>query len=1301
MFLKLWRFWSKPDCFFLAVCFLMITTIGNAQIYHHNFGNSTINSHPYLIAPTTFNTNLSNSSWTNSIGNWTSNNGASGEAIRLTTASVATITLTFTVAPNFEASITSFDFWRQRSNFGPQNWSMTINGIPVGNGITPTSGAATGNLNVTNAVSGLTGTVTIIISLTGNTNNGNFLIDDFKLFGTVVSNCASATITSVFPTSGPQNTLVTIEGSGFASGTTAVKFNNINANGFTVVSDTKITAYLPAGNTSGNVSVTTNGCEGFAANPFTAIKTVTAGNFSSNIYISELYDAQAGDGGVIELYNGTASTVNLSGYSIRRYGDIGGSTFYTINLTGSIPPGGIFLIGIGTGTIPCSWTPSQGQAYSTGFNANDEFELYHNGNVIDNVHTPGNVGYSMIRNANAVAPKVTFNSNDWNNNSSNTESCANIGVHTVTNVTPPTVTAPSSRSTCEDGSVVFSSPMSNPGGYVFQWKMLNTAGIWVNVPNAIPYSNANTNTLTINPVPAGFDESQFYCQMTSGGTILISPAAQLEVTAKKIPDFMAVWNICANDVISIGNTSPNGISGTWSAAFSNTSSGTYTFTPNAGQCAQNQTITINVSNRTPDFQSVWNICANDVISIGNTSPNGISGTWSAAFSNTTSGTYTFTPTAGQCAQNQTITINVSNRTPDFQSVWNICANDVISIGNTSPNGISGTWSAAFSNTTSGTYTFTPNAGQCAQNQTITINVSNRTPDFQSVWNICANDVISIGNTSPNGISGTWSAAFSNTTSGTYTFTPTAGQCAQIQTITINVSNKTPNFQSVWNICANDVISIGNTSPNGISGTWSAAFSNTISGNYTFTPNAGQCAQNQTIIINVSNRTPNFQSVWNICANDVISIGNTSPNGISGSWSSVFSNTTSGTYTFTPTAGQCAQNQTITINVSNRTPDFQLVWNICANDVISIGNTSPNGISGSWSAAFSSTTSGTYTFTPNAGQCAQNQTITILIISQPTSPISGNQNVCVGKTIVLSNSIAGGIWESDNTAVATVDQLGNVYGIAIGFANISYIFRNGNCLFSVSKLVSVSPIPNPILHDASICVDHTSGKVLNPAVLNSGLSGADLEFIWTWNGNLLPTITGEHTATVSGFYEVLVTNKLTGCQSTASCNVRELAMPTATATVSEDFSLNSTVSIEVSHGSGSYEYRLNDNPYQNSPVFYDVPSGENTIVINDLAGCQPIYLSVYVLNYPRFFTPNNDGYNDSWNISGLPNHSNSIIYIFDRYGKLIKSLRPSDSTGWDGTFNGNPLPASDYWFQLNYYNKQNEKREFSSHFSLKR
>lgn len=138
--------------------------------------------------------------------------------------------------------------------------------------------------------------------------------------------------------------------------------------------------------------------------------------------------------------------------------------------------------------------------------------------------------------------------------------------------------------------------------------------------------------------------------------------------------------------------------------------------------------------------------------------------------------------------------------------------------------------------------------------------------------------------------------------------------------------------------------------------------------------------------------------------------------------------------------------------------------------------------------------------------------------------------------------------------------------------------------------------------------------------------------------------------------------------------------------------------------GNYEYAINGGEFQDSPIFVDVPPGENTVIINDKNGCgmtDPI--PFLVVGYPKFFTPNGDGIHDAWNVLGIETLTDPAVFIFDRYGKLLKQLDET-TIGWDGTFNGRPMPSSDYWFRLDYSRDEDGiivANTIRTHFSLKR
>ncbi|WGK65541.1 choice-of-anchor L domain-containing protein [Croceiramulus getboli] len=138
--------------------------------------------------------------------------------------------------------------------------------------------------------------------------------------------------------------------------------------------------------------------------------------------------------------------------------------------------------------------------------------------------------------------------------------------------------------------------------------------------------------------------------------------------------------------------------------------------------------------------------------------------------------------------------------------------------------------------------------------------------------------------------------------------------------------------------------------------------------------------------------------------------------------------------------------------------------------------------------------------------------------------------------------------------------------------------------------------------------------------------------------------------------------------------------------------------------GVYTYSLDDpnGPYQNSPVFEGVGPGTHVIYARNSEDCGLTASAPFtILDFIRYFTPNNDGFHDTWNILGLEEtgNSNARIFIFDRYGKLIKQLIPN-SPGWDGTYNGVPMPADDYWFRIEYREPgDGTPKKFSAHFSL--
>ena len=259
-------------------------------------------------------------------------------------------------------------------------------------------------------------------------------------------------------------------------------------------------------------------------------------------------------------------------------------------------------------------------------------------------------------------------------------------------------------------------------------------------------------------------------------------------------------------------------------------------------------------------------------------------------------------------------------------------------------------------------------------------------------------------------------------------------------------------------------------------------------------------------------------------------------------------------------------------------------------------------------------------------------------------------------------------------------------------------------FAVTELtLAVLPLPLFDLDDAYIlCVNLNGTEEIAQPILDTGLSDALYTFQWQLNGTDIVGATGSsYTPTEGGAYTVIVSDQATGCSVSDTTTVTASEPPILTAEVSSLAFAGNHVIEATATGLGVYEYSLDGGAYQSSGVFEGVSAGEHIITARDINGCGITSITVLVIDYPLYFTPNNDGFNDTWNIIGIATQPSAKIYIFDRYGKLLKQLSPTGE-GWNGTYNGVPMPNSDYWFVVEYIEPtDNTKREFKAHFALKR
>ena len=272
--------------------------------------------------------------------------------------------------------------------------------------------------------------------------------------------------------------------------------------------------------------------------------------------------------------------------------------------------------------------------------------------------------------------------------------------------------------------------------------------------------------------------------------------------------------------------------------------------------------------------------------------------------------------------------------------------------------------------------------------------------------------------------------------------------------------------------------------------------------------------------------------------------------------------------------------------------------------------------------------------------------------------------------------------------SAVNKINNItdYKLALG-ENKIYVRINSNTpCYAVAEL-KLTLLSKPIItiqDIVPICENNT-------ITIDAG-SGFD-NYLWS-NGATTQSIIvdnpGDFSVTVTNDYETI------SCSSTKNFKVKKSTIATITSLETKDWTDNQNMILVYVTGTGDYEYSIDGYNYQNSNQFTGLFGGDYTIEVRDKNGCGSATDEIYLLMYPKFFTPNGDGYNDTWKVKFSEFEAGLTVKIFDRYGKLIKDL-DTNIASWNGTYNGAELPATDYWFVVTRANG----KEYKGHFSLKR
>ncbi|SHK41948.1 lamin tail domain-containing protein [Epilithonimonas mollis] len=468
-------------------------------------------------------TNITTSASSYADRTWTGDNGDVWEATRARTDRTLNGKA---ITTNGSGSITSpahaggmgtlkFNYVRDFSGTSSRTIEVWVNGVKIGSDITvsPSSDVIvqySQEINIGGEV-----------SLELRTSGSQIKIDDIE-WTCYTPVCTPATITA-FPTSGPANTIVTIMGTNFDSGST-VKFGTVTAVA-EYISPTRLKAIVPEA-ANGNISVDTAlVCD--SQTPFTVIRGETAGCESipagtgsagaSDIFIYEVYDENGGNGGIVTLYNRTGATVDLAGYSIQKANDYGGSYTSYANLSGTIEPGAVAVIGVSASK--CGYTSTGNGGFgAAGFGSNDGIRIMKGGVIIDDFKAPNYAGYYLKRKNGFLSPRAIFLDNEWTiQNISQNECLADTVAKVPVIKNPPVVTAqPSYSVSCDlvDASLILTATEGYEGGnaLAYQWYVLTTSGGWNAVADGGIYSGATTRTLKIININ-GLNNYQYYCQV--------------------------------------------------------------------------------------------------------------------------------------------------------------------------------------------------------------------------------------------------------------------------------------------------------------------------------------------------------------------------------------------------------------------------------------------------------------------------------------------------------------------------------------------------------------------------------------------------------------------------------------------------------------------------------------------------------------------------------------------------------------------------------------------------------------------
>lgn len=314
-------------------------------------------------------------------------------------------------------------------------------------------------------------------------------------------------------------------------------------------------------------------------------------------------------------------------------------------------------------------------------------------------------------------------------------------------------------------------------------------------------------------------------------------------------------------------------------------------------------------------------------------------------------------------------------------------------------------------------------------------------------------------------------------------------------------------------------------------------------------------------------------------------------------------------------------------------------------------------------------------------------VTVSVTQRPQITNISEDLICAGSADLVATSTSGTVFWYDSPTSTTPIFSGNNYRTPNLTTTTSYYVEaslfgcTSNTRTEVVARVD-NTIPDFELEQETYVLCNDIGSITLRTINSKG----SYTYSWSKDNQAISGNTSEISVSEPGIFTVKAFSDA-GCESTEqtiAVKNSEIATITKDDVLIVDDSNNNSIEIIVSNiGIGDYEFSLDNEfgGYSRNNIFENISTGIHTLYVKDIGGCGISEYKFSILEYPRFFTPNDDGKNDYWFINGYDKdlYTLSEVYIYNRFGVLLHKIDPS-SLGWNGTYEGKKLPSNTYWFK---------------------